>query len=225
MVDHKKIILALDYDSEEQVYKIIDNIDPKLCRLKIGKELFTKYGPSIIHSIHERGFEIFLDLKFHDIPTTVYKACMSAYSLNIWMLNVHLSGGLEMSKAAVQAKKDCQSKTKLIGVTVLTSLSDDDCLSVYGCAREEQLQKLKNIGISSDVDGYVCSPYDIYKLDADDKLFVTPGIRLNNNKDDHNKVITPKGACDLGSNYLVIGRGVTQSDNPNETLASIINSL
>tara|TARA_Y100000385_G_scaffold283445_1_gene339580 strand:+ start:2991 stop:3668 length:678 start_codon:yes stop_codon:yes gene_type:complete len=225
MIDTKKIIIALDYSNKEEVYKFIDNIDPNLCRLKIGKELFTKYGPSTLKEIHNKGFEVFLDLKFHDIPTTVYKACIAAFSLNIWMLNIHLSGGYDMACAAMNAKNDCQSNSKLIGVTVLTSLSDKNCERIYGCKRFEQISKLKDIGLDSNVDGFVCSPYDIDTLKADSKIYVTPGIRTDNNINDHHKVITPLEAIKLGSNYLVIGRSITESLNPNKTLEEIIKSL
>ena len=225
MIDTKKIIIALDYSNIEEVYKFIDNIDPNLCRLKIGKELFTKYGPSTVKEIHNKGFEVFLDLKFHDIPTTVYKACIAAFSLNIWMLNIHLSGGYDMACAAMNAKNDCQSNSKLIGVTVLTSLSDTNCERIYGCKRFEQISKLKDIGLDSNVDGFVCSPYDIDTLKADSKIYVTPGIRTDNNINDHHKVITPLEAIKLGSNYLVIGRSITESLNPNKTLEEIIKSL
>jgi orotidine-5'-phosphate decarboxylase len=225
MVDSKKIIVALDYNSNEEVIKFIDNIDPSLCRLKIGKELFTKYGPKTILELHDKGFEVFLDLKFHDIPTTVYKACISALSLNVWMLNIHLSGGYDMAIAAMNAKKDCQSDSKLIGVTVLTSLTNDDCIRIYSCKRTDQLKRLKDIGLEANVDGFVCSPYDIDTLKADNKIFVTPGIRTDDNTNDHHKVITPQEALKLGSDYLVIGRSITESSNPNKELERIINSL
>ena len=225
MIDSKKIIVALDYNNSHEVSKLINIIDPNLCRLKIGKELFTKYGPKTILELHDKGFEVFLDLKFHDIPTTVYKACISAFSLNVWMLNIHLSGGYDMAIAAMNAKKDCQSNSKLVGVTALTSLTDDDCIRIYGCSRSDQLKRLKDIGLDADIDGFVCSPYDIDTLKADNKIFVTPGIRTNNNTNDHHKVITPQEALKLGSNYLVIGRSITESSNPNKEIEKIVNSL
>ena len=225
MIDTKKIIVALDYNNIEEVLKFIDGIDPSLCRLKIGKELFTKYGPKTILELHNKGFDVFLDLKFHDIPTTVYKACTSALSLDVWMLNIHLSGGYDMALAAMNAKKDCQSNSKIIGVTVLTSLTDDDCTRIYGCKRSDQLRRLKDIGLDANLDGFVCSPYDIDILKADNKIFVTPGIRTDDNTNDHHKVITPQDALKLGSDYLVIGRSITESSNPNKELGRIINSL
>ena len=225
MDDPKKIIVALDYDDMDTALTLADNLNPDLCRLKIGKELFTKYGPEIILRIQKKGFEIFLDLKFHDIPTTVYRACISAFSLNVWMLNIHLSGGLSMVEAAMKAKLDCESSSKLIGVTVLTSLSDADCLNIYGCSREYELLRLKDIALEANIDGFVCSPYDINALKDSTKIYVTPGIRFGDDKQDHHKAAEPKEALDLGSHYLVIGRSITGSVNPNGTLEKIINSL
>ncbi len=225
MSEKTKIIVALDYDNIEASFKFIDSIDSNSCRLKIGKELFTKYGPPIIDEIHKKGFEVFLDLKFHDIPTTVYKACISAFSLNVWMLNIHLSGGYNMATAAMKAKNDCQSDSKLIGVTALTSLSDEDCLKIYGCKRLDQLKRLKDIGIDANIDGFVCSPYDIKTIRTKNMIFVTPGVRTNNDVNDHHKVISPKEALELGSDYIVIGRSITTSPNPSEELEKINDSL
>ena len=225
MVDPKKIIVALDYDHIDNALALADNLNPDSCRLKIGKELFSKYGPEIVSKIQKKGFEIFLDLKFHDIPTTVYKACISAFSLNVWMLNIHLSGGLNMAEAAMKAKLDCESSSKIIGVTVLTSLSDEDCLNIYGCSRENELLRLKDIALEAEIDGFVCSPYDINVLQDVTKIYVTPGIRFGDDKQDHHKVAGPKEALNLGSHYLVIGRSITGNVNPNEVLEKILNSL
>ena len=177
--------------------------------MKIGKELFTKYGSEVVLKVQKKGFEIFLDLKFHDIPSTVYKACISAFSLNVWMINIHLSGGLNMVEAAMRARLDCESSSKLIGVTVLTSLSDENCLSIYGCSRENQLLRLKDIALKANIDGFVCSPYDISVLKDSTKIYVTPGIRFGDNKQDHHKATGPKEALSLGSHYLVIGRSLS----------------
>ena len=225
MVDPKKIIVALDYDHIDNALALADNLNPDSCRLKIGKELFSKYGPEIVSQIQKKGFEIFLDLKFHDIPTTVYKACISAFSLNVWMLNIHLSGGLNMAEAAMKAKLDCESSSKIIGVTVLTSLSDEDCLNIYGCSRENELLRLKDIALEAEIDGFVCSPYDINVLQDVTKIYVTPGIRFGDDKQDHHKVAGPKEALNLGSHYLVIGRSITGNVNPNGVLENILNSL
>ena len=225
MVDPKKIIVALDYDHIDNALALADNLNPDSCRLKIGKELFSKYGPEIVSQIQKKGFEIFLDLKFHDIPTTVYRACISALSLNVWMLNIHLSGGLNMAEAAMKAKLDCESSSKIIGVTVLTSLSDEDCLNIYGCSRENELLRLKDIALEAEIDGFVCSPYDINVLQDVTKIYVTPGIRFGDDKQDHHKVAGPKEALNLGSHYLVIGRSITGNVNPNRALERILNSL
>ena len=225
MDDKKRIIVALDYDNIDDALSLIDSIDPSLCRVKIGKELFSKYGPLIVGNVKNKGFEIFLDLKFHDIPTTIYKACVSAFSLDIWMLNIHLSGGLNMALSAMKAKEDVRSSTQLIGVTALTSLSDKDCLSIYGVSRSEQVRRFKQIGQHADIDGYVCSANDIISLKGRNKIYVTPGIRLTNNKHDHHQSVSPREAIKLGSNYLVIGRSITESENPNHTLKDIIASL
>ena len=130
-----------------------------------------------------------------------------------------------MAIAAMNAKKDCLSDSKVIGVTALTSLTDDDCIRIYGCKRSDQLKRFRDIGLDANVDGFVCSPYDINILRTDNKIFVTPGIRTGGNINDHHKVITPQEALKLGSNYLVIGRSVTESSNPNKEIKRIINSL
>ena len=225
MTDNKRVIVALDFNDINDTYNFIDTIDPKLCRLKIGKEIFTKYGPECVNRIHKIGFEVFLDLKFHDIPTTVYKACLSAFSMDIWMLNVHLSGGLEMTTSAMKAKHDSQSSAKLIGVTALTSLSNNDCEKIYGCSRSSQIERLRDIGLISGIDGFVCAPSDIQVLSSDNKIYVTPGIRLNKNSDDHHKICTPNEALKLGASYLVIGRSITDSKSPNSTLEQIVKNL
>lgn len=225
MDDLNKIIIALDYDHIDHALALSDKVNPKLCRLKIGKELFTKYGPNIVTNIQKKGFDVFLDLKFHDIPTTVYKACLAAFSLDVWMLNVHLSGGVDMVKAAMKAKKDSESTTKLIGVSALTSLSDNDCLKIYGCSRHEELLRLKHIALEADVDGFVCSAYDINTLKGASKIFVTPGIRIGNDKHDHHRAANPSEAINLGSNYLVVGRSITGNPNPNAILEEIVGTL
>ena len=222
---NKNIIIALDFESGDQTLQFLDRLDPTLCRVKVGKELFTAAGPQLVKDIVNRKFDVFLDLKFHDIPTTVYKACISALSLNVWMLNIHLAGGLSMTEAAMKAKLDCESSTKLIGVTVLTSLSDQDCHNIYGCSRDNMLLRLKDIAIEADIDGFVCSPYDINILKDSTKIYVTPGVRFGDDKQDHHKAASPREALDLGSNYLVIGRSITGNSNPNKKLEEIISSL
>ena len=223
----KKIIIALDYDSIAEVDSLCNQINPAQCRLKVGKQLFTRYGANIIKSLQHRDFEIFLDLKFHDIPTTVYKACSAAFDLGVWMLNIHVQGGEKMIEAALKARDESNPSSKLIGVTALTSLNKHD-LSIYNFnERSSLVNHLALKAHSCGMNGRVCSPGDIAKIEISDDNFqyITPGIRLAQNKDDHEKVFTPQDAVKLGSSYLVLGRAVTESDNPEATIKSVIESI
>jgi orotidine-5'-phosphate decarboxylase len=225
--DMKKIIIALDYDDEAKVLSLCNQLDPNLCRLKIGKQLFTKFGPSIIENLHQKKFEIFLDLKFHDIPITIYKACLEAYKLGIWMLNVHLLGGQKMLESAKQARDEVNKDAKLIGVSILTS-HDQKSLNNIGIeSREGIIKKLTTLATEANIDGIVCSPGDIkHTLDiSTELLYVTPGIRLDDNKQDHSVTYTPSEAIKLGANYLVIGRPITESNSPMVVIESILSSL
>ena len=223
----KKIIIALDYDSIAEVDSLCNQINPVQCRLKIGKQLFTRYGGNIVKNLQHRDFEIFLDLKFHDIPTTVYKACRAAFDLGVWMLNIHIQGGEKMIEAAIKARDESNPSSKLIGVTALTSLNKDD-LSIYNFNdRSSLVNHLALRAHGCGMDGVVCSPGDIAKIEISDDNFqyVTPGIRLTQNQDDHEKAFTPQDAVKLGSSYLVLGRAVTESDNPEATIKSVIESI
>ena len=227
MINDKKIIIALDYDSLNEVDSLCGKIDPTQCRLKVGKQLFTRYGSAIIKNLQKKEFEIFLDLKFHDIPTTVYKACRAAFDLGIWMLNIHIQGGERMISAALKARDESNPSGKLIGVTALTSLNEED-LSIYNFKDRASLVnhlafKAYNCGMT----GIVCSPGDIPAIKISDNNFqyITPGIRLDSNKDDHENSFTPQDALELGSNYLVLGRAVTEAENPDATISSIIKSI
>lgn len=223
----KKIIIALDYDSVAEVDSLCNQINPVQCRLKIGKQLFTRYGGNIVKNLQHRDFEIFLDLKFHDIPTTVYKACRAAFDLGVWMLNIHIQGGEKMIEAAIKARDESNPSSKLIGVTALTSLNNDD-LSIYNFNdRSSLVNHLALRAHGCGMDGVVCSPGDIAKIEISDDNFqyVTPGIRLTQNQDDHEKAFTPQDAVKLGSSYLVLGRAVTESDNPEATIKSVIESI
>ena len=159
--DSNKIIIALDYDNKKDVVNLCDQLDPAYCRLKIGKQLFTKLGPDIIESIHIRNFEIFLDLKFHDIPTTVYKACLEAYKLGVWMLNIHLLGGEEMIIAAKEARNQQNPSALLIGVTLLTSHDNDSLINLGFTDRKTTVRKLAVLANKCSIDGIVCSPSDL----------------------------------------------------------------
>jgi len=219
-----KVIIALDYSHEKDVFQLCNQLDHSKCKLKIGKQLFTKYGPKLVEQLQSKGFKIFLDLKFHDIPTTVYKASLEAYKLGIWMLNVHALGGSEMMSAALQAKNEVNKQSKLIGVTVLTSHTDSSFVH-FGINRRENLAKiLANNACDIGLDGIVCSPSDIEGIEITKKsfLYVTPGIRLTSIRDDHNKTFTPKEAYELGADYLVIGRPITESDKPMNVLDKIL---
>jgi len=221
-----KIIVALDYPTESLAFQLIDQLDANQCRLKVGKEMFTQLGPAFVEKIQDKGFDVFLDLKYHDIPNTVAKACEVASNLGVWMLNVHASGGRRMMEAAANALANQQNRPYLIAVTVLTSMSQQD-LSETGIntTPAEQALLLAKLAQSSGLDGVVCSAQEAtmmrQKLD-DEFLLVSPGIRPTGSKaDDQRRIMTPIDAISAGSSYLVIGRPITQSDRPMDVLSSI----
>lgn len=220
----KRIIVALDFNSAEGALKLVDSLDPKLCRLKIGKELFTACGPDLLRQIQERGFEVFLDLKFHDIPNTVAKAVNVAGNMGVWMLNVHASGGRAMMEAAREALVEFgDQRPKLIAVTVLTSLAQEDLRQVgIDCSPEEQVSKLAFLTRDAGLDGVVCSAAETGLLRAQlpkEFCLVTPGIRrAEDATGDQKRVLGPADAVRGGSNYLVVGRPITQADSPNAVL-------
>jgi len=221
-----KIIVALDYPNEANALELIDQLDANLCRLKVGKEMFTLLGPSFVEKIQTKGFEVFLDLKYHDIPNTVAKACQAAASLGVWMLNVHASGGRRMMEAAAEAVANTQSKPHLIAVTVLTSMSHDDLIELgIKETPAEQALKLAVLAKSSGMAGVVCSAReanDMQQQLGSDFLLVSPGIRPAGSKeDDQRRIMTPVNALKAGSDYLVIGRPITQSDDPLGVLRTI----
>ncbi len=220
----KRIIVALDFSSAETALNLVDSLDPKLCRLKIGKELYTACGPDLLKQIQGRGFEVFLDLKFHDIPNTVAKAVNVAGNMGVWMLNVHASGGRLMMEAARDALLEFGSqRPKLIAVTVLTSLAQVDLIQV-GIDRspEEQVSKLAFLTREAGLDGVVCSAAETPLLRAQlpkDFCLVTPGIRRASDAvGDQKRIVGPLEAVRSGSDYLVVGRPITQADSPNEAL-------
>ena len=224
------VIVALDYDDQHLALALADRLDPTFCRLKVGKELFTAAGPSIVKNLNDRGFDIFLDLKFHDIPNTVAKAIGTAADLGVWMANVHASGGSRMMSAAKRALDSKGSEMLLIGVTVLTSMDASD-LEEVGVRRNPSAQvlHLAELAKNSGLDGVVCSAQEAKLLKESlgpaFKL-VTPGIRLANSAaDDQRRILTPADAVALGSDYLVIGRPITQSTDPLATLLEINRSL
>ena len=221
-----KIVIALDYANAKEALNFVEQLDPTLCRLKVGKELFTAAGPQLVEALVAKGFGVFLDLKFHDIPTTVAKACEAASRLGVWMLNVHASGGSAMMEAAREGVERSGQKPILIAVTVLTSMNQQ-MLNEVGVAGSvaDQVLNLAALTQKSGLDGVVCSAQEapaIRKVLGDKFCLVTPGIRPSDAAlDDQSRVVTPSQALTLGSSYLVIGRPITQSQNPLETLRKI----
>lgn len=220
------IIVALDFSSEKETFALVEQLEPGRCRLKVGKELFTSTGPELVKGLVQRGFDVFLDLKFHDIPNTVAKACQAAADLGVWMVNVHASGGSKMMTSAREALEKYDNRPLLIAVTVLTSMDRSD-LQGIGIDSEpaEQVKRLAKLTAESGLDGVVCSPKEISLLRNDlnnDFLLVTPGIRPEwSVTGDQKRILTPRQAVELGSNYLVIGRPITQADNPMMALQKI----
>jgi orotidine-5'-phosphate decarboxylase len=230
-LDNKRIIVPLDTPRLEDALALAARLDPKLCRLKIGKELFVASGPDAVARVQERGFEVFLDLKFHDIPHTVAGACRSAARLGVWMMNVHASGGEAMLRAAREAVDSVARPPLLIAVTVLTSLSAPDLERVgfSSSSVSENVERLARLARACGLDGVVCSAQEaqvVRKATGDDFILVTPGIRLESDKrDDQARVVTPREAVRLGADYLVIGRSITGAADPAATLQSIGDSL
>ncbi len=224
--DNNRVIIALDMDDERRVMQLVDQLDPLQCRLKIGKELFTLYGPELVRHVQAKGFDVFLDLKFHDIPNTVNKAVRAACALKVWMLTVHACGGAQMLKAARSAVEGSDHKPILVAVTVLTSMSQDDLLAL-GVQRplQEQVLRLASLAQECAMDGVVCSAQEtesLRKLLREDFVLVTPGIRpAGDLAQDQKRVVTPGLAIRNGSNYLVIGRPITQAQRPVQKLAEI----
>lgn len=221
-----KIIVALDYPAAKAALAAADNLNPALCRLKVGKELFTAAGPDLLESLMRRGYEIFLDLKFHDIPNTVAQACKVAASLNVWMINVHALGGRKMLEAAREAIATSAQQPKLIAVTVLTSMAQQDLAEVgIHAAPADLALRLATLARDSGLDGVVCSAQEAALLRehcGNDFCLVTPGIRSASAKaDDQSRVMTASAALQAGSSYLVIGRPITQAVNPLQALRDI----
>ncbi|MGV8838071.1 orotidine-5'-phosphate decarboxylase [Cellvibrio sp.] len=226
-----RIVVAMDFDNADQCLAMAKRLSPLDCRLKVGKELFTACGPKIVEQLMASGFEIFLDLKFHDIPTTTSKAVKAAAELGVWMVNVHASGGERMMVAAREILERRSGKPPLlIAVTVLTSMEASD-LSGVGilCSPEEQVMRLARLTHSCGLDGIVCSAQEATLMRTQfgkDFCLVTPGIRLDTSPvDDQRRTLTPAAALVAGSSYLVIGRPITQSPDPAETCKSIIQTL
>ncbi len=226
-----KVIVALDYADEAQALAFVDQVNPALCRLKVGKEMFTLFGPQFVRSLVARGFDVFLDLKFHDIPNTVAKAVAASAELGVWMVNVHACGGLRMMQAAREALAPYGERAPhLIAVTVLTSMEQQDLAGIgLDCSPEQQVLRLAELTHQAQLDGVVCSSQEAPLLKARfGKAFclVTPGIRpAGSAQGDQRRVLTPAAAVAAGADYLVIGRPITQADDPIAALEAINRSL
>ncbi len=235
----KPVIVVLDYPNAAGAMNLVDQLDPAQCRVKVGKELFTATGPALVEELVKRGFDVFLDLKFHDIPNTVAGACRSAAKLGVWMLNVHASGGRAMLTAAREAiDSGSGHKPLLIGVTVLTSMNSADLADIGVCGEggvapdaKAQVLRLAQLCFHAGLDGVVCSAEEAPMLKsaistARQFLKVTPGIRLAGDaKGDQQRVVTPGEAIKMGADYLVIGRSISHSKEPIATLHEINNQL
>ncbi|RJX69981.1 orotidine-5'-phosphate decarboxylase [Vibrio sinensis] len=230
MID-QKVIVALDYDNQADAFAFVDRIDPSSCRLKVGKEMFTLFGPEFVRELHKRGFSVFLDLKFHDIPNTCSKAVRAAAEMGVWMVNVHASGGERMMAASREILEPYgKDRPLLIGVTVLTSMEQSDLAGIgLNIAPQEQVIRLASLAKQSGLDGVVCSAQESSMLKAElgrEFKLVTPGIRpVGADVGDQKRIMTPVDAVQAGSDYLVIGRPITQAIDPAAVLAEINASL
>ncbi|MBQ9600970.1 MAG: orotidine-5'-phosphate decarboxylase [Neisseriaceae bacterium] len=220
------VIVALDFANENDTLAFVRQLDPSLCQLKIGKELFTATGRNLVEKLIHQGFKVFLDLKYHDIPNTVAKACKVAAQMGVWLVDMHASGGRRMMEAAAEAVANETHKPHLIGVTVLTSMEQNDLREIgFQAAPNELVCNWAKLAQSSGLDGVVCSAQEATMLRQEIGkafLLVTPGIRLNtHNQDDQRRIMTPEQALNAGSNYLVMGRPITQAQNPVALLRQI----
>ncbi len=218
------IIVAIDEIDFNRASDILDKLDSKKCMLKIGSVSFNSIGREIISYASKKGFDIFLDLKLHDIPNTVQKSIEGLISLPIKMLTIHTSGGKDMMRAAMEAVSG--NDIKIFGVTVLTSLSNDDTNEIFKRTTPEQVNAMLDMAESAGIDGVVCSPHELELVSKRESLLsITPGIRLQNSKDDQKRVMTPKEAIDLGADYLVIGRPITSATDIKQSLNDIYQSI
>ena len=220
----KSIIVAIDEQDKALFNRILDSLEPNLCMVKIGSVSFNVLGHDIVNLAADKGFDIFLDLKLHDIPNTVKKSIEGLSILPIKMLTIHSSGGRLMMESAMEAVKG--TDIKVFGVTALTSLSDTDTNQIYQRTAADQVNAMLDIAEKAKIDGVVCSPHELDLVNARRSLLsITPGIRLSNSNDDQTRVMTPKQAIDLGANYLVIGRPITGAEDISETLNTIYQSI
>lgn len=225
-----RIVIALDYAEPQSALALVERLEPSRCRLKVGKELFTRGGPQLVEVLRRKGFEIFLDLKFHDIPNTVAGACAAAADLGVWMVNVHALGGRRMMMAAREAVEKAAQRPLLIAVTILTSMDEPDLLEVGLVGTPaDNVARLAALAQQSGMDGVVCSPREVSMLRSRAGAafcLVTPGIRPAwSATGDQTRITTPAEAIRLGSDYLVIGRPITAADEPMKALQTIEEEL
>ena len=211
----KKLIVALDFDSAEPALKFLDNLDPKRCLVKVGLELFISEGWQILDLISEKGFEIFLDLKLHDIPNTVANSIRKISNFNVALTTIHLNGGKDMIEAASSEKR---GNIKILGVSILTSLSKNDILEITDTKFDIYFNNLISIASNTNIDGVVCSPNELDKLKDFNKLKVVPGIRNDITDDDQKRVMSSVEAYQKGADFIVVGRPITKSDDPRKAL-------
>lgn len=225
ILNPKQIIIALDFDSIDEAKNILKLLDPEIFRLKVGKQLYANEGPKILENLNKKGFDIFLDLKLHDIPNTVYKAMRNLLNQKIWMTNIHLLGGVEMIQAAKEAREHTKSETLLVGVTVLTSLDETSIKNMGFNIQIPELVKILSISAEQNkIDGIVCSAKEVPEIKKNlgkDFITVTPGIRIKQNNNDQSRVATLKEATNNGSDYVVIGREITSSVNISKMIKKV----
>lgn len=225
-----RILVALDYHDKNDALKLVEKLSPELCGLKVGKEMFTLFGPDFVKELVAKKYNVFLDLKFHDIPNTVAKACRAAAKLGVWMINVHASGGRVMMEKAREAIAEEANQPLLIAVTMLTSM-DQQVFGELGYQRDlaDQVLHLAQMSRDAGLDGVVCSSWEaeaIKKCCGKDFTLVTPGIRPEgSDKGDQSRIMTPAQALEVGSDYLVIGRPITQAIDPYKALCEISDSI
>ncbi len=227
---HSPLVIALDFANAERALEFSQYINPKTCRVKVGLELFTRAGIPLIEQLKARGFEIFLDLKFHDIPNTVAKACEAAAALGVWMINVHALGGRDMLVAAREAVEKFNPRPLLIAVSVLTSLDEKDlyAMGLHGTL-EENVLRMARLSKANNLDGLVCSPHELKIIRenlGEDFVLVTPGIRpVGSELNDQKRVMSPREALHLGASYLVMGRPITGAAHPQQVIDEVLSSL
>jgi orotidine-5'-phosphate decarboxylase len=226
----RRIIVALDYPDADAARQFVARVRPELCRLKVGKELFVAAGPAFVRELVEQGYDVFLDLKFHDIPNTVAQACKAAARLGVWMMNVHASGGPRMLAAAREALQGMENRPLLIAVTVLTSMGADELKAIgIDADAEQQVLRLAGLTQAAGLDGVVCSALEAATLRrtlGTEFCLVTPGIRpAGSAAGDQTRILTPRQAISAGADYLVIGRPITQAADPQQVLQAIAQEI